>query len=78
MRTLQLENSPCLPQLEKSPRSNKDPAQPKINKFLKIKLKNHHGKSIMNDQKKKQENKRAMVHYNRFLKNCLLGEKHFI
>ena len=27
--------SPCLPPLEKSPSSNKDPAQPKINSFLK-------------------------------------------
>ena len=27
--TLQLESSPCLPQLEESPCSNKDPAQPK-------------------------------------------------
>ena len=30
MRTLQLENSPCLPQLEKSPRRDKDLAQAKI------------------------------------------------
>ena len=29
---LQLEGSPCSPQLEKSLRSNEDPAQPKINK----------------------------------------------
>ena len=32
----------------------------------------------MNNQKRKQENKKAMIHYNRFLKNCLLGEKHLI
>ena len=31
----QLESSPCSPQLEKSPWSNEDSAQPKINKFLK-------------------------------------------
>ena len=28
----QPESSPCLPQLEKNPRSNEDPAEPKINK----------------------------------------------
>ena len=30
-RTLQIESSPHVPKLEKSPHSNKDPAQPKIN-----------------------------------------------
>ena len=29
---LQLESSPCLPQLEKSPSGTKDPAQPAVNK----------------------------------------------
>ena len=29
----QLESSPCLQQLEISPHSNKDPAQPKINEY---------------------------------------------
>ena len=29
---LQVESSPCSPQLEKSPRSNKDPAQPKVSR----------------------------------------------
>ena len=32
-RALQLERSPCLLQLEKSPHSNEDPAQAKINKI---------------------------------------------
>ena len=31
-RALQLGSRPCSPQLEKSPSSNKEPAQPKINK----------------------------------------------
>ena len=35
----QVESSPCLLQLEKSPGSNEDPAQPKINKEIKIILK---------------------------------------
>ena len=30
----QPDNSPCLPQLESCPRSNKDPAQPKISKLF--------------------------------------------
>ena len=33
---LQLESSPHLEQLEERPHSNEDPAQPKINKFLKL------------------------------------------
>ena len=33
---LQLESSPWLPQLEKSLHSNKDPAQPKVNKQIKL------------------------------------------
>ena len=33
---LQLEGSPCSPQLEKSLHSNEDPAQPKINKLINI------------------------------------------
>ena len=37
--TLQLENTRCLLQLEKSPHSNEDPAQPKINKYTKLFLK---------------------------------------
>ena len=35
----QLESIPCLPQLEKNLCSNKDPAQPKINKQIKLFLK---------------------------------------
>ena len=31
----QLENSPCLLELQKNPCTNEDPAQPKINYFLK-------------------------------------------
>ena len=34
--TLQLQSSPHSPQLEKSPPSNKDPAQPKINKQIQL------------------------------------------
>ena len=37
--SLQLGSSPCLLQLEKSPRSNEDPAQPKINEEIKFILK---------------------------------------
>ena len=34
-QTWQLQSSPCSPQLKKSPHSNEDPAQPKINKYIK-------------------------------------------
>ena len=33
---LQRESSPCSPQLEKSPSSNEDPAQSKVNKYMKV------------------------------------------
>ena len=44
MRSLgtKLESSPCSLQLEKSPHSNEDPAQPKIHTYIKSLLKNQH------------------------------------
>ena len=41
---LQLESSPCLPQLEKSLGNNKDPEKPKINKLNHFFLKSSHHK----------------------------------
>ena len=32
--TLQLKSNPCLPQLEKNPCNNEEPAEPKVNKFF--------------------------------------------